>query len=105
MEEPEFDASTIGKVTLSNIKDGGVGSVYFSWNKVPGATGYKVYRSTNANDGFELIGTVAGDSKRTYTDTGLTSNQIYYYKVCAYVEVNGKEYLGALSASRYRRVS
>ena len=50
-----------------------------SWNGASGATGYKIYRSLN---GLEYI-EVGSTSEQHYTDTGLSANTTYYYRVTA----------------------
>ncbi|MCL1947504.1 MAG: fibronectin type III domain-containing protein [Chitinivibrionia bacterium] len=58
-------------------------SIRISWNQVSGATSYNVYRSTTSStSGFTKVGTVSSTST-SYTDTGLSSNQTYYYRVSA----------------------
>ena len=57
------------------------GCVSLAWNKVSGAKGYVVYRSTNAKSGYKRIAVVKGTS---YTDTKATSKKTYYYKIKAY---------------------
>ncbi|MDD6357758.1 MAG: fibronectin type III domain-containing protein, partial [Bacteroidales bacterium] len=59
----------------------GTTSIDVSWTAVGGATSYKVYRNTHADDGnYTLVATQAGTS---LTDTGLTSSTTYYYYVVA----------------------
>lgn len=60
-------------------------SVTLNWNAVPGATGYKVRRSTNPNGPFLFI---RGTGLRpltvtTLNDTNLTVGNTYYYTVVA----------------------
>ncbi len=56
--------------------------ITISWTAPSGATGYRVYRSTNASSGYGLVTTIASSP---YSDTGVTStNTTYYYKVEAY---------------------
>lgn len=55
-----------------------------SWSAVAGATGYSVYRSTDAAGGFSYLRTAAST---TYMDTGLTAGTTYYYEVKAYTMV------------------
>jgi len=55
-------------------------SITVSWSAVTGATGYKVYRSSSSSGTYTSVGTPTTNS---YTDTGLTSNTTYYYKVSA----------------------
>lgn len=54
--------------------------VRISWGKVEKATGYEIYRSTNAKKNFKKIGSVTGNK---YTDTTIQSGKAYYYKVYA----------------------
>jgi hypothetical protein len=56
-------------------------SISLSWNAVPGASGYRVYRSTSATGNYTLAGTT---SATKYTDTGLEPNKTYYYIINAY---------------------
>ena len=49
-------------------------------------TGYKLYRSTTSGGAYALI---ASPTALTYTDTGLTNGQTYWYKVSA-VNANGE---------------
>jgi fibronectin type 3 domain-containing protein len=58
-------------------------SIAVSWNSVSGATGYRIYRSTTAIGTYIQTGTVPS-SVITYTNTGLTADTTYYYKVSAY---------------------
>jgi RHS repeat-associated protein len=54
--------------------------VSLSWNVVPGATSYKVYRSLTSGSGYAVVGTPATNS---YLDTGLTDGTTYYYVISA----------------------
>lgn len=59
----------------------GKNSVQLSWSTVGGATGFEIYRSTSSTGTFSSIGT---STTLDYTDTGLSSNTVYYYKIRAY---------------------
>jgi len=56
------------------------GSINVSWSSVSGANVYYVYRSSSASGYYNMIGTAYTTS---YTDTGLSANTTYYYKVSA----------------------
>ena len=60
---------------------GSYSSVKVSWNAVPGAAGYQVYRSISSTGTYTLAGTASGTS---FTNTGLVTGQYYYYKVRSY---------------------
>ncbi len=57
----------------------GNGVVLLTWNLVPSATGYPVYRSTDGVT-FTLLATPTGNS---YTDSAVTVGTQYYYTVAA----------------------
>jgi fibronectin type 3 domain-containing protein len=56
-------------------------SITISWYSVSGATGYDVYRADSSYGSYSYIGYSTSTS---YTDTGLSANTPYYYKVAAY---------------------
>lgn len=66
--------------------------VKVSWNKKTGVTGYKIYRSVSKSSGYKLVKTVTSSKTTSWTNTGLTTNKTYYYKVKAYKKVKGKVY-------------
>ncbi|NOU98723.1 Ig-like domain-containing protein [Paenibacillus planticolens] len=55
-------------------------TISMAWTTVPGATSYNVYRSTTSDGIFNKVNTEA-ITTYNYTDTGLTPNTRYYYKV------------------------
>jgi len=87
----ESDASNEVKVTPgglpapTNLTASAVaGQVNLTWNTVPGATGYNVYRGTTQT------GTISGKTKIAagvtsagYTDATVTRGTTYYYQVTA----------------------
>lgn len=63
-------------------------SISLSWNAVSGATGYKVHRSNTKNGTYSVVsgsGLVSGTS---YTNSGLSSGQTYFYRVSACATVS-----------------
>lgn len=62
-----------------SISQSAVG-VTISWSSVNGATSYNVYRSPDANSGFQKVGTASGTS---YQDIGALPGTTFYYKVTA----------------------
>ncbi len=70
------------------------GRVTVTWDAVPGAAGYVVYRSPVTQGGFEAVSRViAGES---FTDASVTNGYRYFYTVAA---VSSEGLIGAQSAS------
>ena len=69
-----------------------------SWNKQTGATGYVVYMATSKTGKYSKIATLKGNSKVSYTKTGLTKGKTYYFKVAAYTVANGKTLYSSFSS-------
>ncbi len=67
---------------------GGASKIKISWGSVPKCSGYEVWRSASEDGVYTLIKSTAA---RNYTNTGLTTGTTYYYKVRAYVKVNGNK--------------
>lgn len=82
--------------TVSNLKQTAMttSSVTFTWDKISGVTGYKVYK-LNSKNAWELVTTT---TKTTYTDKTLSMGQTAQYKVRAYTTVSSKTYYGAYSS-------
>ncbi|MEM7107103.1 MAG: HNH/endonuclease VII fold putative polymorphic toxin [Bacteroidota bacterium] len=63
-------------------------AVYLTWtDRSNDETGFEIERSLTSGSGFTLITTTASDNT-TYTDTGLSENTTYYYRIRA-INTNG----------------
>ncbi|MDR0706714.1 MAG: fibronectin type III domain-containing protein [Treponema sp.] len=58
--------------------------VAVSWNRVSSADSYRIYRSASVDGSYSQIDSVNDSSSTSYTDTGLSPDTTYYYKVSAY---------------------
>ncbi|MBQ2383487.1 MAG: hypothetical protein II290_05550, partial [Oscillospiraceae bacterium] len=83
-------------ITLSTSK---TGRVMISWRAVDGADGYQIYMSETAGGTYKTIKTVEGNSVFAYTKGDLQSGKTYYFKIRAYVEVDGKKTYSAYSTT------
>ena len=70
------------------------GKPVLTWNAVPGATSYKVYRATSQNGTYSLLGTVTATS---YTNTGAKAGTAYWYKVKAVNSAGESAYSNVVS--------
>ena len=82
----------------------GTGKAALSWNKQTGATGYVVYMATSKNGKYTKIATLKGNTKVSFTKTGLTKGKTYYFKVAAYETVGGKTVYGSYSSVGYAKI-
>lgn len=74
-------------------------SVKMSWKKVSGASGYVIYRATSSSREYARIKKITSGSTLSFTDKGLKSGKIYYYKIRAYRTVDGKNVCGKCSSA------
>ncbi|WP_315112842.1 M4 family metallopeptidase [Clostridium intestinale] len=63
-------------------------SITTSWGTVAGASGYEVYRATSSTGTYSLVGNTTGIS---FNNTGLVTNNTYYYKVRAYKTIGSSK--------------
>lgn len=90
-----YDAA--GKSVVASIADvvltkasTAAGTNTITWTKVPGVSGYVVYRKTNGGSWTKLA-LVSGDTVTSYTDKSeMTAGTEYYYTVRGYILKNGK---------------
>lgn len=73
------------------------GKITASWNKVAGASGYRVFRATSKTGTYTRIKSITSGSTLSYADTSVAAGTTYYYKVRAYRTVNGKDILSDFS--------
>jgi fibronectin type 3 domain-containing protein len=78
--------------TLASVSDT---SIRVTWATVTGNTGYHVQRSVNGVD-WTLVNTAAANAT-TFTDTGLTANSAYQYRVRAFNASGNGEFSNAVS--------
>ena len=91
---------TLGTPSMSITKNESKQAV-IKYNSVVGATGYEIYRSTKEKKGYKLI----SDIKDTNYIDETVVNKKYYYKVRAYIIINGKKYYSSYSKIKSIKIS
>lgn len=79
---------TLSVLATPKVKAGNVaetGKVSLSWEEIPGASAYKIYRSTERDGKYIYMNTVTGTY---YVNKTSKSGKLYYYKVKAILEEN-----------------
>lgn len=92
---------TLGSTVVSSSSS--YSAITVKWNKVEGASGYRVYRSTSKSSGYKIIKTITSAQTCSYADKNTTFNKTYYYKVEAYRTENGQTIYGPQSAVRAQK--
>lgn len=85
-------------VTNPKVSSSTSSSIKLSWSKVSSSQGYRIYRSTSKNGTYSKIKDITNSSTLTYTDSNLSSNKKYYYKIKSFKSVNGQRYYGYYSS-------
>lgn len=93
-------ATEFNNKAVSGLKARRVGDnkISISWDKVDGASGYKLFVKAGKNQAFSLV----TDTKETsciYTEKNAGAN--YYFAVRPYFEKDGKTYVGKLSSDAH----
>lgn len=70
--------------------------IRITWTKINGCEGYVIYRSTDENGTYNVLKTVTQATATEYVNV-VTSSQDYYYKIRAFVTVDGKKVYGNFS--------
>lgn len=98
--------SSVVSVTTPPAKVSGVStavrsSTYLtlSWDKVSGASGYRIYRYNTDAQAYEKVITLTSGSTVSYKITGLAAAKEYQFKVRAYRKVDGVTTWGSASAA------
>ncbi|MPM58345.1 hypothetical protein SDC9_105176 [bioreactor metagenome] len=85
--------------TVTNAKISSVtsSSIKLSWSKVSNADGYRIYRSTSKNGTYIKVKDITKNSILSYTDSNLSSNKKYYYKIRSFKTSKKEKYYGYYS--------
>lgn len=91
---PKYATPQLNKVSGVKAISDKYNSITLSWNKVKGANGYQIYKSTSKNGTYKKVKSLSANK---FIDPGLATGKTYYYKVRAYRYVNGSYKYGAYS--------
>ena len=97
-EKTQTTTKTLKATKIKKVENTSKG-ISVSWNKVSGASGYKLYKMTN-DGSFKKVTTLKGTS---YVDTKVKNGNMYTYKVVAYG--NNVKSSTSKTAKTYRLIS
>ncbi len=81
------------------LKKNSGGIVKLSWDKIKGADGYVVSRSTSKKGTYKTVKTIKKGGTVSFTQKKLKAGKTYYYKVKAYKNSGGKKQYGSESSA------
>ncbi len=87
-------ATTALTTPVTSVVSASYNSIRVSWAAIPGVSGYQVYRATSLAGTYTLL---TSTSATSYTNSLLTTNTLYYYKVRGYRTVGTLKYYSAYS--------
>ena len=84
-------------------------SITLKWNKVSGASGYRIYQYNTKTKKYVALGSVSSKTTTTGKTSSTTlkklkSKKTYYVRVRAYKELNGKKVYSAWSSVKKIKV-
>ena len=88
-------STTPDKVSLKGSTSEDKTTVTLKWSSVPGVDGYEIYYKSGS--GYKLIQSVTAGTL-SWSESGLTPESEYLYKVCAFKNVNGTKVYGDYSS-------
>lgn len=68
---------------LASAISSGYNGIKLSWSKLPGVSGYEIWRGTSPTGTYSKVTTLAATTI-AYTNLGLTTGKTYYYKIRGY---------------------
>ncbi len=92
-----FAVAVTPETPTLTVTSSSAGIAKLSWDEISGAAGYQLWRSDSEDGTYTLVKSITSGSTTSYSNSGLTSGNTYYYKVRAYTEVSGKKTFGAYS--------
>ena len=82
--------------TLQSVNMAAYNKIRITWSKVNGCAGYVIYRSEAEDGKYSVLKTVTQASATNYVNV-VRESATYYYKIRAFVTVNGKKVYGDYS--------
>ncbi|MBQ8803587.1 MAG: C40 family peptidase [Tyzzerella sp.] len=89
----------LGQVKGLQMTDATKTNVDLAWDKVPGADGYVVHRSSDNGNTYHEVQNIQDGKVTTYQDLDIALNTTYLYQVSAYMNKDTETVRGAASDS------
>ncbi len=103
LKKGDDDSGELRKTNLTKLVGKSSSRVYLEWEKIKGASGYEIYRSTSQKGKYKRVATVKKSSTTYFTDKKTESGKSYYYKVRPYkMSGNKKETAGFCTAQKVK---
>ncbi|MFQ9715818.1 MAG: Ig-like domain-containing protein [Blautia sp.] len=91
--------AVLSQTGLERVQSWGYNGLRLTWDKVDGASGYRIYGVNLKTGKYQYLAQVISGDTTTYVDGELTCGQTYTYKVRAFRNVQGEKVFGAYSSA------
>lgn len=91
-----FTAKKMAGSAITSVKKSGSSNLLIQWEAFEGATGYKLYRSTQENGTYKCIYTAKSDTITSYKQK-VSKGVTYYYKLVTVDEIGESDYSSSVS--------
>ena len=93
----KYATAYLAKTTIKSLI-AGKKKATIKWVKIPGASGYVIYRSTKKSSGYKAVKTITKGGTVSFVNKKLKKGKRYYFKIRAYRTVSGKRVYSGYSA-------
>ncbi len=100
LKRAEETKETLSKTSINRLVGKSSEQVLLGWNKVKGAEGYEIYRSTSKNGVYTRTASVKKSGTVTWRDKNVVSGKTYYYKVRPYKMSGAKKITAPFCAAQ-----
>lgn len=92
----EYTVPVMPLVPNLSVKSLTSGRISLTWNSVNGAAGYQIWRADSEFGTYSIVKSITDKSILSYINK-VSEGQVYYYKIRAYAEYDGKKTFGSFS--------
>ncbi|MGN0399823.1 MAG: transglutaminase domain-containing protein [Blautia sp.] len=93
----EIAVIVMPEVPVLKVSSPKSGRAALTWNEIQGSSGYQIWRAQKEEGPYSIVKSITDGKVTSYTNSGLESGKTYYYKVRAYIELEGKKTFGEYS--------
>lgn len=104
-DEPKQEIKVkVPGITLKSVKCSGSNKAVLKWKKAKGVSGYEIYSSVKNKKNWKRVKVIKKGNTMKWIRKKLKKGQKYFFRVRAYITMDGKNYYGNFSKVKSVRV-